>query len=69
MTKKITDFLDEDTPTVMAAVQGYVPRQVREDVLKQMKVDKAVGKKITWDSLLEAACRVYLAERSKIKGA
>ncbi|CAB4150047.1 hypothetical protein UFOVP558_65 [uncultured Caudovirales phage] len=61
--KKITDFLKPEPPKETAPVQGYVPRSLRDDVLKQMKTDKDAGTKITWDSFLEAACRAYLAER------
>lgn len=62
---KVTDFLPEDTET--AAVQGYVPKQLRSDVIDQMAADKKAGIKIGWNELLEASLKAYLSERKGTK--
>jgi hypothetical protein len=62
MTKnKITDFLPKKPETKL--VQGVIPGHLKDAVAVQMKKDKQSGQPITWDSLLEAAARAYLAER------
>lgn len=69
MAKKITDFI-EDNQTQFAAIQAYIPADLRHSVVAQIKADKRHGIKITWDTLIESACRAYLAERKgQSKGA
>lgn len=63
--KKITDFIKSDIDELTALVQGYVPPKLRADVVNQMKKDKLSGTKVTWDILLEASLRAYLAERER----
>lgn len=61
---KITTFLDQKkSEEELAAVQGYVPTALRQDVIDQMKKDKTSGVKVGWNELLDACLRQYLAER------
>jgi len=60
--KKISDFLPEK-PQPKKLVQGDVPGQLKDAVAVQMKKDREAGQDVTWDSLLEASLRAYLAER------
>lgn len=60
--KKITEFLPPP-PEEQALVQGHVTATLRQQVAEQMQRDKAAGIKTTWDNLLDASLRAYLAER------
>lgn len=62
---RITQIIDKKAEAVpeKRLIQGYVPSELRDDVLAQFAKDKASGIKITWDSFLEAACLAYLSER------
>jgi len=61
--KKITDFLPAK-PQPKKLVQGDVPGDLKDAVSVQMKKDRDAGRDVTWDSLLEASLRAYLAERT-----
>lgn len=60
----VKDYLPKpEAEEQKVAVQGYVPVALREEVLVQIKKDKANKIKTTWDNLLEGLLRSYLAER------
>lgn len=65
--RKITDLIDQSRTEQKALVQARIPEGLREDVVIQMKLDRKLGIKVTWNSFLKAACLSYLAERGKIK--
>ena len=67
MGARITDFIRREKDEEVVAVQGYVPAELREQVVAQMSADKKAGFKITWDLFMEAACRAYLEERGAKK--
>jgi len=60
---KVTDFLESNQDEELAAVQGYVPKELRQEVIEQMQKDKKSGIKVNWNSLLEACLKSYLHER------
>ena len=60
---KVTDFLPKPDEETKVPVQGYVPYDLRQEVIEQMQKDKKAGIKVTWDNLLEACLKSYLSER------
>lgn len=66
MKKPITAFLKAKKNN-KAAIQGFVPAELRSRVRAQMREDRKDGYKITWDILLEAALKSYLSERGALK--
>lgn len=64
-TKKITDFIEQEEFEEMSLVQAYIPADLRQRVVVQMKRDREAGFKMTWDKFLEAACLSYLSDRAK----
>lgn len=65
--KKVSDYLPKiEKEAARAVVQGYVPAELRQQVIEHMLEEKKNGnKKMTWDQLLEACLRAYLGEKRR----
>jgi hypothetical protein len=61
----ILKHIKQEPEVEQRLAQGYIPKQLREAVAKQMKQDRQAGIKVNWNTLIEAACRSYLTERKK----
>jgi len=59
---RISDYIPQDEPVEYKAVQGYVPEKLRAKVIEKMAGERADGKKMNWDILLEACLKKYLDE-------
>jgi|WetSurMetagenome_2_1015567.scaffolds.fasta_scaffold1361253_2 hypothetical protein len=59
--KQLDDFLPKKINRKL--IQARIPVEVYDAVKKQIDRDRKNGVQVDWTSLVEAFCKVYLAER------
>lgn len=65
--QKVTEFIEEEQGEEASAVQGFIPKELRQKVLEQFKADRRAGIKVTWSTFIKSACKAYLLERGHKK--
>lgn len=61
---EISTFLPKPVPPKPVTIQGKITIELWQEVHNKLQKDKAAGRKVYWADLIEAACKLYLSERT-----